>query len=277
MFKKYFTIENFDPYSIFELHFEYLIEKGNGPVVAVEQDSDPLNEKGQKTPRIEAVLTKNEYDYGWKKYTRRFGVFPTTKELGVSFKIFPWGDCESSVKRSYRKYCEGKEFNKRFLKDSTVRVRNVTVERVFFNSIVLRSEQITPKLSTSPEVIFSQISPARYKVKIENAQFPFFLVLSTAFDQNWKAYFLDSKPQSLLAKITDAQEGITVPESSHFLANGYSNAWYIEKLGTSEVFLEFYPERIYVLGKKISAGFFVIFLSILLFKLVYDRYRIHFS
>ncbi|GAH24531.1 unnamed protein product, partial [marine sediment metagenome] len=38
----------------------------------------------------------------------------------------------------------------------------------------------------------------------------------------------------------------------HFIANGYANSWYLDKKGSYQVELEFYPQRLFDKGWKIS-------------------------
>ena len=167
---KTFPVINLDIYSTYKLSFEYFIEKGNGPIVSVNQDSDPVNKDGKKVPRIETVLARNDYDFGWKTYQSGIILTPSTKEWNISFKILPYGDCKSAASRIDRPYCSDNEFSKRFLKDSTVRVRSLKLERVFTNPIILKSTAKFEYKGAPPEISFDQINPSLYKVNIKDAK-----------------------------------------------------------------------------------------------------------
>lgn len=95
--------------------------------------------------------------------------------------------------------------------------------------------------SHRPSVAFQRINPTRFDIRIDNIKGPFFLVLAETFDPRWK---LTQRPSGLPPANrgdrelpprydfvwSDASIGArpTLHEASHFVANGYANAWYIE-------------------------------------------------
>ncbi len=233
------------------LSFEYLEEKGNVPVVAIHSDVDFIDKNGEKIPRHGIALIRSNYDFGWKKYNGTFTPFPASGKHYISIKIIPFGDCKAIVPRPYRRYCEDNSFNQRIMQDSSSRIRNLRVERQFLNPIILREVVTAPTKKISPKIDFEMISPARYKVKVTDAQNPFFLILSTSFDPRWSAYFTTSNVSDPL------------PSKNHLEVNGYANGWYIEKSGSFEMFLEYSPERIFLLGQKFALAFIIIAILIL--------------
>ena len=270
---KTFPVINLDIYSTYKLSFEYFIEKGNGPIVSVNQDSDPVNKDGKKVPRIETVLARNDYDFGWKTYQSGIILTPSTKEWNISFKILPYGDCKSAASRIDRPYCSDNEFSKRFLKDSTVRVRSLKLERVFTNPIILKSTAKFEYKGAPPEISFDQINPSLYKVNIKDAKSPFFLTLSTSFDPQWRTYFLNPQPERFIDKVTETVPGSSLSNESHLIVNGYANAWYINKTGSYDLFLEYFPERGFTIGKKLSIISVTFFFSGIL--IYYAFYKYH--
>ncbi len=236
----------------YSISFEYLEEKGNIPVIAIHSDVDFIDTKGEKIPRFGIALTRDNYDFGWKKYNATFTPFPASGENYISIKIIPFGDCKGVVQRPYRRYCEDNSFNQRFLKDSSTKIRNLKVEKQFLNQVILREVEADSIKKIPPKIDFEMISPARYKVRVSNAQNPFFLVLSTSFDPKWSAYFTTSDGRS-----------DQMPTKNHLEVNGYSNGWYIEKTGNFEMFLEYSPERVLAIGRKLSFAFIIISILIL--------------
>lgn len=255
----------------YSLSFEYFEEKGNVPVVTLISDVDPIDKKtGEKIPRFGIGLVRDNYDFGWKKYTGFFTPHPSAQKYSLSFKVLPYGDCKAVVERPYRRYCEDNAFNQRILRDSTYRIRNLRVEKQFQNPIVLREIETPSIQDNPPQIAFEQISPARYKVKVTDVQSPFFLVLSTTFDPRWKAYFTTSQPRNLIEILSESVSGDPVSSEGHMTVNGYANGWYIDKLGSFEMFLEYSPERILIIGQKFAVV--MITASLLILMLYYLRY-----
>ncbi len=244
---KIIPISDLDNSYSYTLSFEYLEEKGNVPVVSLHSDVDFTDINGEKIPRFGIALTRGDYDFGWKKYNGTFTPFPASGKHYISIKIIPFGDCKAIVPRPYRRYCEDNSFNQRIMRDSSTRIRNLRVERQFLNQVILREIESIPTNGTSPEIDFEAISPARYRVKVKDAQKPFFLVLSTSFDPRWSAYFTNP-----------AGNNDPMPTKNHLEVNGYANGWYVTKTGNFEMFLEYSPERIFMVGQKFGLAAIII-------------------
>jgi hypothetical protein len=82
---------------------------------------------------------------------------------------------------------------------------------------------ITPILSknNSPRITFQKISSTKYLVHVNNSENSFCLIFSEAFNSLWQARI----GNVLLSK--------------HFEANGFSNGWIIDKVGTYDVKISF--------------------------------------
>lgn len=261
---KTIPITNLDNDYTYVIYFEYLEEKGNVPVVAIYTDVDSTDKNGEIIPRFGIGLTRSNYDFGWKSYSGKFIVPPNAQKYEIAIKILPFGDCKAVVERPYRRYCEDNRFNQRFLQDSSSRIRNLRLEKIFTNQVMLREVEPTIVQGSSPEISFDKISPARYKVKVTNSKNPFFLVLSTTFDPRWNAYVTTHHPQNIMELLSGGIQGDMVSSDNHFVANGYANGWYIEKLGNFEMFLEYSPENAFVIGREFSAAVIIILLLIVL-------------
>jgi hypothetical protein len=93
-----------------------------------------------------------------------------------------------------------------------------------------------------PNLSFQMVSPSLYDVQV-NASSPYMLVLSETYNPLWRA----SGPWG------------TIPESNHFVVNGYANMWYITQLGVYHLQLRFTPNNYLTYGTII--GLFVAILT----------------
>lgn len=87
---------------------------------------------------------------------------------------------------------------------------------------------------------FTMVNPTRYVGEV-NSTSPFILILNQEFNTNWVAHI----------------DGEAVDSTSHFQANGYANAWYIDKPGSFDVVLEYRGQNYFYAGMGISALTFV--------------------
>jgi len=115
---------------------------------------------------------------------------------------------------------------------------------VLFLSDQLTNEQYSfiTKLDNyylKPDFVFEKINPTRYVVNV-NASYPFFLVFSESYHKDWIAY-------------VDGRE-----VEQHLMANGYANAWYINKTGTFDIVLDFLPQKLFYIGSAISLTTFIL-------------------
>lgn len=146
----------------------------------------------------------------------------------------------------------------------------------------------------TPKVTFVQINPAKYKISVENADFPYLLVFSESFHRGWKAYldedttipsyatgtsmknyfngqiFEVAKPYSFIDPyFSETWKKTALPENRHLLVNGYANSWLISPNDVGgrrnyELIIEFWPQRLFYIGIILSAGIFLIALVLLL-------------
>ena len=115
-------------------------------------------------------------------------------------------------------------------------------QSVFYLSNQLTTEQsnfitsVQSELGTPQNVTYQEISATQYTIQVTNASKPFFLVLSNSYNGFW------------VANINGQQE----PDANHFMVNGYANAWYINKTGSFNVKLEFWPQNLFYVSGIIS-------------------------
>lgn len=169
---------------------------------------------------------------------------------------------------------------------------NLTANNVFFLSSQITNEQWQSLVNynenyesnekagaTTPQIVFQEINPTKYQVKIENATQPFFLVFSESYDPEWKAYIENSGTGfgNIIANygnvgVEEANSTTSftpgdihylfdksLPDNDHYIVNGYANAWYIDPAeiakdqnGSFEITLFYQPQSFYYLGIIIS-------------------------
>ncbi|MDW7731690.1 MAG: hypothetical protein SCH66_04580, partial [Methanolobus sp.] len=139
------------------------------------------------------------------------------------------------------------------------------------------------KNDNPPIITFQKLNPAKYKIEVENASDPFFLVFLESYHPGWKVY-VDDRPfefEEIIAEYDNTgvkesrhsmrftpldirylhEEQIT--DNLHFNANGYANAWYIDpkELGTTGNFtltLYFKPQSYLYIGYLVSGITFIL-------------------
>lgn len=102
--------------------------------------------------------------------------------------------------------------------------------------IAIKTPSINYVYKQTPSVQFTKINQTQYQVSVKNVTSSHILVFSDAFHPLWKIS-IDNKQLN---------------ENSHFIANGFANAWYIDKTGDYQATINFEAEKYFILGKKIS-------------------------
>ncbi len=129
---------------------------------------------------------------------------------------------------------------------------------------------ISDRQLRNPSLTFKRINPTKYAIHIESTQ-PFFLVFSESYHLQWKL-FIDNSTTSIESiidyKNTNVKEGLfdlrfnprdisytfmtPINDKTHFIANGYANAWYINKTGSYDIILYFLPQNYFYIGLFIT-------------------------
>ena len=112
-------------------------------------------------------------------------------------------------------------------------------------------------LNGPPPIIKVYSDSLGYVVNVQNATSPFYLVLSENFSPYWIA-------------TTDGNS-----LNAHFIANGYANAWYINKTGAYTVTLEFWPQKLFYIGSAISIVTLILCISYVSKDKIKTIYRKH--
>jgi len=115
-----------------------------------------------------------------------------------------------------------------------------------------------PLATNQPTMTYQQISPTKYIANVNTSE-PFFLVFSESYRKDWVAYI----------------DGQQMPNEYHFVANGFANAWYINKTGSVAITLEFWPQKLLYIGSPISIATLILcilYVSKDKLKTTYKRY-----
>ena len=97
---------------------------------------------------------------------------------------------------------------------------------------------------SSPEITFQMVNPTNYQIHVNTEQ-PFTLVLSESYHPMWKAYYGEKN-------WLEAWLSQPIDEENHLQANGYANAWYIDKVGEYNVTLYFKTQQMFYMGAILS-------------------------
>jgi len=136
-------------------------------------------------------------------------------------------------------------------------------------SVLLLSDQLSCQQLTSLSAArfsstgsislkYDKVNPTKYIVHV-NASQPFFLVFSESYHKEWVAYI----------------SGEQLANDQHYVANGYVNAWYINKTGTYDIIMEFWPQKLFYTGSAISITTFILcilYISKYKIKTIHKRY-----
>ncbi len=168
-------------------------------------------------------------------------------------------------------------------------VKKVSLKELIIPEIFLETEKDS-YYDDEAKLIFRKINPTKYLAEIESLNFPVYLVFSEGFDSRWKVFYTDKKlpdqkqfetiefPSKKVSQQVQNYKFLsisdilnfnqkTVPENSHFLANGYANGWIIEKSKNCDgkkckLIIEYVPQRLFIVGITIS------FISVLIILII---------
>jgi len=247
-----FPINNFDPYSSYILKFDFLIKKGTGVEVIVEQDNDKVK-NGKLEPRFSKFLGADTYDFDARSYTRYVDPSFTADSANLIFRVKPWNNCEDIFRLKGKDKCLNENFRRLYDRTTEISIRNVSFVKILTELPFLRKENMDFDYSI-PKISYQKNSASEYMVIINGADKPFALILSQLFDPAWK---ITSEGKELIAR--------------HFLANTYANGWIIDRKGDYEIIIKFMPQDILKMGEKISLGIFIASLVFLGWRLKRNR------
>lgn len=150
------------------------------------------------------------------------------------------------------------------MEGTSVKLRNFNIVKSYTPSLFL-SARVSEQKRNNPKISFERIDPTKYIVKVEGATEPFLLNFKETFNRGWKASYADSKLhtsplKSFFDTVILDKSGSTVSEKNHFEINGYGNSWIMQKTGSYDVIVEYYPQRFFYYG--IAVSIITLFLSL---------------
>jgi hypothetical protein len=215
-----------DVSSKIRISFDFEFDRENSFLIVVNQDIDPEN-----NPVFREVVAKEENIHTWRHWEKILDISPGAKSLRIRVLAENKKVC---IGVSIFKHCDQKEGN------LSVRLKNLRMSLVFDEPVFLINENNLGKVreGSKSNVFWQRVSPTMYDVFVDKKNSdPEYMVFSELFSSGWEAYY---------------DNGQKIPEDKHFLANGYANAWIIDKPGSYSVTIKYKPQEILEVGQKVS-------------------------
>lgn len=116
------------------------------------------------------------------------------------------------------------------------------------------------------KTVFRKVNPTRYIIESESKD-PYWLVFSETYHPGWRAYPISNQGSG--SRFWETWFKVPIPESRHFMVNGYANGWRVDKGGSYMIILDFWPQRLFYAGSVLS----VVTLAVCIGYLIYYRKR----
>lgn len=210
------TINNVVGGDVYKITFDAKVEKGNGFHIRMAQDTDVANKDGQVSYALNQFVNQSP-DQDFTNYSF---VIPSMRlPTGVAAIIFIVPNDSGG------------------LISSSVLIRNLQVMKLFNEDVLLHKVEIGSEDKVEGKVSIHQISPVSYTGKI-NLEKPSLFIFKESYHPDWK--------------LTLEKQGQKQTIGAHFLANLYSNAWYINDVGEYNFQLEFEPQKFVSYGLLVA-------------------------
>lgn len=231
-----FVIPNFDPYTQYDLSFDYKAFYGAGLDLAVSSNLDyPDPRTGLPRYSYSRGLPPDGYWYDYKHFSTIFNPLPRADDAKVIFSAPVWNNCHEAYKGLLKK-CQNEEIRKKFDRPTRIEVKNVSLTPRVPPRIVLISKLGVPEMISTPEITFAKLDYTNYRVEVKSAESPFLLVFSELYDPGWSIYLGDEE----------------ISNDRHFLVNGYANSWWIDKTGDFDLNIVYKPQKLLDFGYRVS-------------------------
>jgi len=244
-----FEINNFNPYSTYRVAFDYLIKKGDKFSVNIVDDLN-IEKLEEERQRINSTISIDGYDHYWKHYETTVSPNRGSSRAWVEFGATKFDFCpRSNFFLSFK--CDDITYRNRFEKPVEVEVKNLRVERLFLDSLILVNEESKTSEMVPPDITFKKHNSSSWEVEIQNATTPYLLVFRQLFHPSW----------GIKVKGDEALE----LEGEHVLIDGFANGWYLDKLGNYTLVVEFQDEKVLLIGRTVSVISLFVFLTFIVF------------
>lgn len=114
------------------------------------------------------------------------------------------------------------------------------------NPEIILTRSINGEMPAPPTIKYERQNPTKYVIKITGAKSPYYLLFNQSFSNGWRLTSDKSAPGAI-----------------HFTANGFANAWRIDRAGDYTLTLEYTPQRYVYVGLVITFLTILFCLSIL--------------
>ncbi|MDP3973617.1 MAG: hypothetical protein Q8P92_02165 [Candidatus Daviesbacteria bacterium] len=233
------------PHTNYQIQFDSWIKLGDKFKIQLIQETDIFDKKINDHKRdFEKVVFRNIYNNYWNENIFIFTLDEKSSKASIRIILEPWDDCRIILVN--KKLCDKKDFRFPFEHKSSISLRDIKLVRKLNNRLFIKStnnELETGSIDSNQVINLMSISPTLFNGKIKITK-PTFLIFKESYHPDWKLSIKDGNFNN--------------NHLQRFLANGYSNAWYIDQEGTYEFSLEFTPQKQVLIGILISVGYFII-------------------
>lgn len=218
---------------VYKVNFEGKFLSGVGYYVQIIQDTD-LVENNVPKPRIKTVILNTTIFTDFISFDLKLNpLSPTTRMAKLRILVDPTEQVFNTPEY--------------YGKPTSIQIKNLAVYRLLNNEIFLKNKGVI-EATTSGKIEFEHKSPVLYEGKID-VEKPSYLIFKETFDKGWE--------------LTLTKNNQTYKPSLHYLANLYSNSWFIEQLGEYRFKIEFVGQQ-----KFVNALYFVGLGWIIVFSMV---------
>lgn len=252
-----------DPQSVYQISFDYKVNKGVTPRILV---VDEVNPKDLSTGLAKSILNQSIENHGDGKWHHFTAFFKPPEGILKPNLIFWFLNIDEK---------------------NSVEIDNLFVNKVYFPTIIFSKDN--NKTLGSPSIRFQEMNPNDYSVSVSSVNEPYLLSFSEGFDKNWRAYLTNDEEKTdnkiVASYINGRVQELpylnkpdfpsflntflypSLPENIHAEVNGFGNAWLINKSGSYTIHLVYLPQRYFLIGLFISITSFIIILLISVFLL----------
>lgn len=212
----------------YTLNFEYWIQKGDGFLVQLNQDSDIVDKKG-KLRRDENFLSIDAYNRYWKSASVSFKIRETTRKAYIKIQVDPWDDCKRIVIKKI--LCDNPLFKQNFQRPTQVIIRSLVISQKTELPLLLESATKLSSVSVSPTkftIDYQKSYPIYYRGNL-NTDKPGILFLLQTYAPGWT--------------IKLKHLGVGINPWGKFLVDYYANGWWLDRPGNYEFEIYYSPQQ----------------------------------
>ena len=205
--------------------------------------------------RVGVGILENSFKVGEISFSRDIIL---DKELFINFKIK--SSVMNNCNANNRLVLDGKNFSKDGMLVSpgihTLQVNQSCNESYF---IELFATPRNTSDSDNPLIQITKSTPVEYHIKCTSKK-PYYLVFNESFHPMWKVYI----------------DGIKLDDAYHFVANGYANGYFIQKIGEHKILIYYWPQNLFIVGAIISFISVILLLIFLVFLKKFSHSEIYY-